>query len=753
MPLPSTLQLSVELTNVFGLRELMNSATLAVMNYARELRRSGSDIVVEEDLANVFGRGRIVPALEAEFKKEVLKDVRITPLYPSSDIALCAGPGPTVARALKTDNQRYLAVVIQLSMLAWGQDRNILVSCLVDCMIKRAEEKVPGATTDSGFEAILGTLACCSSQGHFAWDTYYRTIERNLRRLVPHLSPNQCAALLEVPREILLGAMDYFYIVQRLPENRKVKVRTWRGVSTLVLWAHFVLGLSVEVYLVGESGVDYSLGCLFEEAGSSAWDAQVVIEWDAEEREDRTTTRLDLNTIMLLDQDLDVVLKLPPIESIGAEIATEERHVLRGAGADFLRRWYNTYISVRDADPICLTTIEMVMAFALLGSRRLRRKFQFTGFSADSFLDYKLERWRVIRSARILFDGFNFEEDQIDEYQTQLQDEKVGYMPLPRCLQLYAQKIREDENCVSALIVLLTELVLTCAHVVEIRECAEVPIAFDLESVFRKSSLKLSTHATIPILLLEDDFLRLWACLLCGKKRAESSLAGIILISDFGWSVYLDSLGDVDPVDVQPELIHIKSGVPTSNRTQERKSQIRCSDGQMPRRLPTRRRFRDRTYVPCCIHKVIDRVKYYISRRDEFIFAVRLKVQGESVSEEINTEVAYLDCRALHQGLWTLLQTSPCGHEKADPRTNMERRHGMEVAPVAGWCHGLRLDFTARIWVLLVKGDRGARILSVIHPVAQKVDERSRMIRTEDCCEDCALDQVIMRPNKWVLIL
>lgn len=35
----------------------------AIMDHARELRQSGSDIVVEEDLANIFGRCRISPRL------------------------------------------------------------------------------------------------------------------------------------------------------------------------------------------------------------------------------------------------------------------------------------------------------------------------------------------------------------------------------------------------------------------------------------------------------------------------------------------------------------------------------------------------------------------------------------------------------------------------------------------------------------------------------------------------------------------
>ena len=120
--------------------------------------------MVEEDLADIFGRRRIESALEAQFKSDVLADTTITPLHPKCDIQLHAGPGPTVTRALRGQDRRCLSTVIQLSFLAWMHDRIDLASSLMDCMSKRVQMGLPGANPDPGFEGVVGTLEACSSQ-------------------------------------------------------------------------------------------------------------------------------------------------------------------------------------------------------------------------------------------------------------------------------------------------------------------------------------------------------------------------------------------------------------------------------------------------------------------------------------------------------------------------------------------------------------------------------------------------------------
>ncbi|KAF8243671.1 hypothetical protein K440DRAFT_468972, partial [Wilcoxina mikolae CBS 423.85] len=162
MPLNYAIQLSLELATVFPIRTAVEAAGAQIIQLARDLRKSGSDLVVEEDLAQIFGRGRIGQHLEVAFK-------------------------------------------------------------------------------DAG---IMKTLAACSSQtSAFKWSFFVRKVEAKLRQSMPeyHHSPDY----LRLSPSLLLGAMDCLYLVQSLPDDRKITVSNEMGCITLIIWAHYILELTV----------------------------------------------------------------------------------------------------------------------------------------------------------------------------------------------------------------------------------------------------------------------------------------------------------------------------------------------------------------------------------------------------------------------------------------------------------------------------------------------------------------------------
>jgi hypothetical protein len=112
MSFTSGIQLSVELTRLTGAFSSTASQLSDMVKFARDLRKSGSDIVVEEDLANIFGRGDISQRLMDDFKSAVSKEITITPLHPTSEVVLKPGPSATVTRAMLEHDRRYLAIVI-----------------------------------------------------------------------------------------------------------------------------------------------------------------------------------------------------------------------------------------------------------------------------------------------------------------------------------------------------------------------------------------------------------------------------------------------------------------------------------------------------------------------------------------------------------------------------------------------------------------------------------------------------------------
>lgn len=140
-------QLALELTNLFPMREIAGQAYHRIPGFARDLKRSGSDLVVEEDLAATFGRGQVDIEVEKQFRTDVLRDTNIHPLHRNSKVCLDTRPGPTINRAITDPDRYYLSTVIQLSLLGWVHARTGLASVLADCLNKRYDMELPGSKT------------------------------------------------------------------------------------------------------------------------------------------------------------------------------------------------------------------------------------------------------------------------------------------------------------------------------------------------------------------------------------------------------------------------------------------------------------------------------------------------------------------------------------------------------------------------------------------------------------------------------
>jgi hypothetical protein len=102
MSLPSQLSLSIELTRLLPAASLATvAAGGAIIKMARDLRQSGSDIVVEEDVASIFSQAIISADFERNFRLAIAEVSAFSTLANLLPIGLQSGPGPTVQRALK----------------------------------------------------------------------------------------------------------------------------------------------------------------------------------------------------------------------------------------------------------------------------------------------------------------------------------------------------------------------------------------------------------------------------------------------------------------------------------------------------------------------------------------------------------------------------------------------------------------------------------------------------------------------------
>ncbi|MCJ1390074.1 hypothetical protein MMC18_002932 [Xylographa bjoerkii] len=244
--------LSLELTRLLPVTWATNKATEAVMIHARDLRNSGSDIVVEEDLVSVLGRNTISPTLTSSFKHIVVKSSFNVPLW--EGITLQSGPGPTALRALR--ETPYFAMVIQLSLLVWTFEVHYLATAIADALRKRSESapslsKLQFSPSRAG---ILGVLQVCETQtSAFNWTMLVHAVSKSLGYEAYEVP-------LDFPPFVLQGLLDMFPMVQTLPKDRFIQIQIpvgkylESGVSTLVVWAHHVLDLNVLVKPICKDG-------------------------------------------------------------------------------------------------------------------------------------------------------------------------------------------------------------------------------------------------------------------------------------------------------------------------------------------------------------------------------------------------------------------------------------------------------------------------------------------------------------------
>ena len=289
--------LSLELARLLpAIGQATNSAADAIMRRARDLRHSGSDIVVEEDLANVFGRCRISLTLSSSFKTVITKSTSNVPLV--ERITLQGGPGPTVIRALQ--ETPYFAMVVQLSLLVWTFHANYLATAIADALRNRLE----GAPTSSLLQnspergGILKVLKACESQtSAFNWNMMLDAVSRTLG-----YNPNK--APLDFPPFVLQGLLDMLPMVQTLPNDRMLHIQIpvgenlESGISTLVVWAHHILDLTV---IVRPRGINGHLPKVIRFGNSDS--EQVLIEEIAADHE---------ATIVILDSRRENLLTVKP---------------------------------------------------------------------------------------------------------------------------------------------------------------------------------------------------------------------------------------------------------------------------------------------------------------------------------------------------------------------------------------------------------------------------------------------------------
>ncbi|KAL9629102.1 MAG: hypothetical protein Q9204_005469 [Flavoplaca sp. TL-2023a] len=469
--------LTVELTRLLPpIGWAANKAGNAIMSRARELRHSGSDIVVEEDLAGVFGRCTISPALTSSFKTIVAKSNSSIPLL--EGIMLQAGPGPTVLRALQ--EPPYFAMVVQLSLLTWSFDSGYLATAIADALRKRSEgaPSLSGLPNSPDRKGILGVLEACESQtAGFNWNMLMDAVSTTIG-YTPEKAPT------DIPCFVLQGLIDMFPMVQTLPADRMIHIQIPvgenidSGTSVLVVWAHHILNLEV---LVRSRGREGHLSKVVRFGNSSQ--EQIFIE---EVNPD------DQPSITLLDADREHLLSIKPEPDADIEgdlIGSVRRVAAKGWGNAVLMDACGHFVGLEKRSEAVIEELQMVVsAFAFIIARNLIKDDTDRDLDEDtvgtrSAQVYDVDDQHLLHASRFLFDNPRIKHKQNDTFVKQYALRALdGQLPQPPALEAATRNVppskSEDEwDVICRYARCLSIFMLALAHIVNLEDCEDLMVA------------------------------------------------------------------------------------------------------------------------------------------------------------------------------------------------------------------------------------------------------------------------------------
>ena len=751
-------QVSLELSRIKPLRDVASSAYHNLVDYARRARLSGSDIVVEEDLTTLFGRMRVSTELEEQYR-DVVKIQRFTPLYKGCEIRLDAGAGPTVQNALKS--RAYMVTVIQLSMLTYFHGRSLLSKLLSRAITKRFESRIANALPDPGEEGIAKVIEAVSSQTcAFGWHIYSQMVEDRLRSSIPHFQYQ--AEYSRLSSAVILGSLDFLYITQSLPDDRRLTLTTEAGCIPFIVWAHYILEFTV--ILSGEFG-----DVIFGDTNDARPCAS--IQWTG-----ISSVQVREASIKLHERDMAVILEIAPEEELRSVIIAEERHPILGYGTTSLKRSLNTIMITPETEPVYEDSVKMIISMAI----RISKRIFWEGKIYEKRKWEGIEIWRMLKVGQMLFSGLPVSLEEVRNYVDYSGQDEPGKNLLPpvfnSCLER-AEKVGVSAESYTASVLRQflhqANVIIALSFVINIEDCVSMPIIMarggsygswfseindkfeDLGSKINLKTIKMPQNITMLLTSARGGNHDSWDRLVTDGYP--------FLWSDFGWSIFLDIVGDKDPSEVQLGFVYIKAGVPTRQGTNERRPLLVDGNarpfGDPPTTFPVLRGDR---YIPRAAASITNRQEFWAVRPDCFELSVIHSVEPTSESLQHSETWKPFEMSTKYAELTTTLHntptTPPCKHasslNKFDRLLDLRsERLGPDAAVIVGWSHrGTAAGISERVSIALTKGVSALRWKAIqeFHTLS---GYHTGILVTNDCCEEYALTLVSSMPGRKTLIL
>ena len=799
------LQIGVELTNLKPVRRFLDEATTRVVEFATELKKSGSDIVVEVNLAEAFGGVRITHAVEEKFRSLLkhgnIKHISSDGTQPFVQMVLKSGPGPTVLHAVaeaNNSNQSFLNAVIQLSLLGATQHRMELARNISDALDKRFAE-MPEAQSSPGFEGILNSLISITAQTtKFPWQDLMIEVEKQLNEHIPDFE--FAPAYTSITAEILLGAIDAFRIVQSLPRTRRIVVTNQTGCIVLITWAYAVLGLHVRIVSPQFPSIDFCCG--------SDHFPQVIIQWASQDvrrglRLPRLRDRyLEVSNpeFRLEDLEKNILLKVFPDDmQRGRSLQTVVRHSIKGWGTTYLFRLLKNSLpvtSTKNIDVVYSEIVKYATSMAFLATRNLCRgslEDNPLRFEMDN-LTFSVEQDRVVEASKLLFHGIGVDERDIYSTAAMIREQGFSSRDSPHAFtRLDDNRPNGHGDAPSSVLIeqtkALARFLLPLACIAELRECERMPLLMDDDFKYyrwQQNSIDKCTDCRKPGELLSEEAVFKCLCSMVTDDgdtfTAETDSSKTFLFCNAGWSIFFDVVGEKDPSKVRPELLHVVEGVPTNDKTKEQKCILRDGSGvnsPPPDCLPQIRRscLEERQ-----VAKLVRRQEAWVSFTDalELVTYVTLQYTDQAIAnmdplgdmglseaektsklQDLSTPFDIpLSYRTLHKMLWSCHVTPRCKHSGGPRDDASTTRLGIDA--IISFCLSPCLpmenaeqeeDVPEKMRIFLTRDAPTLRWMIVNSYLDERLSERNLMLRDTACCDECALNHTASFPGKWFLVL
>ena len=740
----------------------VNKASNAIITRARELRQSGSDIVVEEDLVNVFGRCKISDTLTSSFRVIVAKSSSNIPLLEA--ITLSGGPGPTVIRALQ--ETPYFAMVVQISLLVWTFNTRYLATALTEALRRRSE----GAPLSSGLssspdrQGILGVLRACESQtSAFNWNMMLNAVSTTL-------GYEADKAPIDFPHFVLQGLLDMFPMVQTLPSDRLIHIQipvgenVDSGTSTLVVWAHHVLGLTVVVR--PRSGDGQSNRSI--RFGTPDLEQVFIDEVPAD----------DEPFITLLDAQREHLLTIRPEPDTEYNLIGSVRRIpARGWGNSLLANELRNVTIFRKPSQAIIEDLQTVTtAFAFVVAKNLVKddSHRNLGYDAEeerNAMMYDVDEQRLLQASRFLFDNPRISRGNIDSFVRQCSFKALDER-LPRPLALDAavrahplvenrdHVVNDEWNIICGNARRLSILLIALAHVVNLEDCEDLMfVGFAFNDMFEHTlAHQLEDWDGNSFLRIPDAaWLQALAVPLLGHQQNVWSLPWdkVCLISDKGWSCWISTFEGSDPAYVRAGSVSLGRGSPGPIGVGKTGSRDRPHGRFSFATEPQTAAAGGYAASLRCAEKVTVDSPYCGEGDDVFVVCARLRIHRAIPKQNPVQRVGY---KELQRHLWWTQLSKGCSHRS---QMHKDIRLAVGCATVAGFGNYLE-GIEERILVCLTAHSVGARWLAIAtmpwvtmtgDSEAENPGPRQILLRRSDCCFQCAIDEAAAQTGYWFIIL